>query len=283
MNPSRARKPYSRHATITISSTHLHQFFIVVLRRTYSLEYYQPDVIFAIRTSLSKQCATDPLSTWLLKECTRRRRGSITQIFNLLLIEGHFPVPWKHAIVMPLLKKAGMDDSNVSSYRPVSNILHLSKILERIVHRQLIDHLEEFKLLPDIQSTYRNGHSTETAVLMVYSDPIDAISTGKLALLSLLYLMAAFDTVDHAILLRRLETTFGFCGTTLKWQLSYLEGRTQSVHLNGRSTDPRRVVVGVPQGSVLGPLLLMLYTADIGKVISKYDLSHHIYADDNQL
>ena len=101
-------------------------------------------------------------------------------------------------------------------------------------------------------------------------------------MLYLLDLTAAFDTVDHAILIRRLETTFGI-GTTLNWLSSYLEGRTQSVHLNGQSTDPRRVVFGVPQGSVLGPLLFTLYTADIGKVISKYGLSHHIYADDNQL
>ena len=101
-------------------------------------------------------------------------------------------------------------------------------------------------------------------------------------MLSLLDLTPAFDTVDRAILLRRLDTTFGFRGTTLKWLLSYLDGRTQSVHLNGQSTDPRRVVFVVPQGSVLGPLLFTLYTADIGKVIRKYDLSHHIYADNNQ-
>ena len=132
-----------------------------------------------------------------------------------------------------------MDNSNVSSYRPVSNLPHLSKILERIVHRQLIGHIEEFKLLPDVQSACHRGHFTETAVLKVYSDFIDAISNGKLALLSLMDLKAAFDMVDHAILLRRLETTFGFRGTTLKWLSSYLEGHTQSVNLNGQSTDAR--------------------------------------------
>ena len=116
-----------------------------------------------------------------------------------------FPSPLKHAIVTPLVKKAGLDDSIVSSYRPVSNLLHLLKILERIVHRQVISHLEEFKLLPDFQSAYCLGHSTETAVLKVYSDLIDATSNGKFALLSLLDLTAAFDTVDHNILLDRLE------------------------------------------------------------------------------
>ena len=163
----------------------------------------------------------------------------ITHIFNLSLVEGHFSASWKHAIVTPLLKKAGMDDSNVSSYRPVSNLPHISKILEKIVNRQLIGHLEEFKLLPDVQSAYRRRHSTKAAVHKEYSDIIDAIFNGKQTLLSLLDLTAAFDTVDHAILLRHLETTFVFRGTTFKWLSSYLEGRTQSVHHNRQSTDPR--------------------------------------------
>ena len=140
----------------------------------------------------------------------------------------------------PVLKKADLDDSIVSSYRPVSNLPHLSKILERIVHHQVISHLEEFKLLPDFQSAYRRGHSTETAVLKVYSDLIDAISNGKFALLSLLDLTAAFDTVDHNILLHRLEITFGFRGVPLQWMRSYLDGRTQSILLGGKSTAPQQ-------------------------------------------
>ena len=118
------------------------------------------------------------------------------------------------------------------------NLSHLSKILERIVHRLLIGHLEEFKLLPDVQLAYCRGNSTETAVLKVYSDFINTILNGKLALLSLLDLTAAFDTVNHAILLQHLDMTICFRGTTLKWLSSYLEIRTQSVHLNGQSTDP---------------------------------------------
>ena len=142
---------------------------------------------------------------------------------------------------------AGLDDSIVSSYRPVSNLPHLSKILERIVHRQVISHLEELKLLPDFQSAYIRGHSTETAVLKVYSDLIDAISNGKFALLSLLDLNAAFDTIDHNILLHRLEITFGFRGVPLQWMRSYLDGRTQSILLGGKLNDPRPAVYGVPQ------------------------------------
>ena len=194
------------------------------------------DVLRAISMSPSKQCPSDPLPTWLLKKCAFNVASFITRILNLSLTGGDFPSPWKHAIATPLLKKAGLDDSIVSSYRPDSNLSHLSKILERMVHRQVISHLEEFKLLPDFQSAYRRGHSTETAVLKVYSDLIDAISNGKFVLLSLLDLTVAFDTVDHNILLHHLETTFGFRGVPLQWMCSYLDGRTQSILLGGKST-----------------------------------------------
>ena len=101
--------------------------------------------------------------------------------------------------------------------------------------------------------------------------------------MSLLDLSAAFDTVDHEILLRRLETIFSFRGAIRQRFGSYLEGSTQSAMLNGQSTVARTVVFDVPQGSVHRPLLFTLYTADIGKVIQQYGLSHYTYADDNQL
>ena len=102
-------------------------------------------------------------------------------------------------------------------------------------------------------------------------------------MLLLLDITAAFDIVDQEILLHRLETTFSFRGVILQWLGSYLEGTTQSVMLTSQSTIDRTVVCGVPHGSVLGPLLFTLYTVDIGKVIQQCGLSHHSYADDNQL
>ena len=126
------------------------------------------DVVNAIWRSPSKQCTSDPLPTWLLKKCAAIVSPYLANLFNLSLGGGKFPSPWKHAIVMPLLKKAGLDDTSVSNYRPISNLPHVSKILERIVNSQLIHHLEEHRLLPEVQSAYRRGHSTETAVLKVY-------------------------------------------------------------------------------------------------------------------
>ena len=126
-------------------------------------------------------------------------------------------------------------------------------------------------------------HSTETAVLKVFSDIVDAIEKGEFALLTLLDLSAAFDTVDHEILLKRLSTTFGINSVALQWFRSYMADRTQSVHLGSDFTSPRPVTCGVPQGSVLGPILFSLYTADIGKLIISLSLQHHCYADETQL
>ena len=129
------------------------------------------EVLHAIRKSPSKQFLSDQFPTWLLKECANTVAPYLANSFNLSLVGGHFPSHWKHAIVTPPLKKAGLDDSNVSSYRPVSNLPHVSKILEEIVNRQLITHLDLNKLLPVVQSADSGGDSTETAVLKVYSMP----------------------------------------------------------------------------------------------------------------
>ena len=117
---------------------------------------------------------------------------------------------------------------------------------------QLVDYLDANDLLPRYQSAYRRDHSTETALLKVLSDLITAVDSGQLALLSLLYMSAAFDTVDHDILLQRLDGTYEIQGKVLKWFSTYLSGRAQAVHINGISSPEIPMKYGVPQGSVLG-------------------------------
>ena len=131
----------------------------------------------------------------------------------------------------------------------------------------IISHLVRNDRLPDFQSAYRKGHSAETAVLKVFSDVVDGIEKGLFALLSLLGLKAAFDTVDHDILLRRMSFTFGITKISLRWFESYLHDRIQLVQLNDDLTRPRCVSCGVLQGSVLGPILFMLYMANLRKII----------------
>jgi len=114
-------------------------------------------------------------------------------------------------------------------YRPISNLSVLLKLLERLVARQLMEYLSLADLLPPLQSGFRQGHSTETAVLRVLSDILQAVDRGDLAALVLLDLSAAFDTVDHSVLLERLQQTFGISDTALCWFQSYLSSRTQYV------------------------------------------------------
>ena len=168
-----------------------------------------------------------------------------------------------------------MDSADVKSYRPISNLSVLSKLLERLVARQLLEHLNTARLLPDLQSAYRAYHSTETAVLKVLADILRALDTGDLAVLKLLDLSAAFDTVDHATLLRRLEVSYGLRGHVLGWFQSY--GRTQYVRRGTSFSAVTYLLCGV------GPILFVLYTADFLRLVDKYQLCPHLYADDTQI
>ena len=133
------------------------------------------------------------------------------------------------------------------------------------------------------QSAYRRFHSTETALLKVQTDILEALDRGSGCVLVMLDLSAAFDTLDHDILLDRLRTTFGITGTALSWFRSYVTGRSQAVTIDGAVSAPAGLQYGVPQGSVLGPILYSMYTQPLADVIQQHDVHDHFYADDTQL
>jgi len=137
-------------------------------------------------------------------------------------------------------------------------------------------------MFPEFQSAYRQYRSTESALIKVVNDIICALDAGDIALLSLLDLSSAFDTVDHDILLKRLELSFGLKSLPIEWFRSYLTDRYQTISFGGRESKSESVSCGVPQGSVLGPLLFILYTADVEKLIRTLGLDVHLYADDTQ-
>ena len=240
------------------------------------------DVTACIHLTNNKQSDLDPIPTWLLKECASTISPFITILFNSSLATGVFPSVFKSAVITPLLKKQGLKPSDVTHYRPISNLSVLSKILKRIVAKQLVGYIDSSSLFPAFQSAYRKFHSTETALTNVLSDILSAIDGGDTALMSLLDMSAAFDTVDHQILLQRLNTSFGISSTVLGFT-SYLSNRQQCVQHSGHTSTTPTLMCGVPQGSVLGPILFILYTADITKIIEKYELLHHLYADDSQI
>ena len=240
------------------------------------------DVFLLIKSASSKSCALDPLPAWVLQASAQQLAPYVTLIENASLSSGLFPTSFKRATVTPVLKKASLDRFQPKNYRPISNLSFLSKLLERVVASQLSEHLALHDLLPVCQSAYRPGHSTETALVKILADIATFVDSGHLAVLLLLDLSSAFDTVDHDILLCRLGSSFGLCETALTWCRSYLSGRSQIVTVGNNSGSVVNLLHGVPQGSVLGPLFFILYTAPIFSIIEDHGFSGHAYADDTQ-
>ena len=173
----------------------------------------------------------------------------------------------KVAILSPALKKSDADFEQFQNFRAISNLKVVLNPVEKAVVIQLTDHVMAHHLDETFQSAYKNFHSTETALVRVQNDILCAIDNNKSVILLLLDLSAAFDTVDHSILLSRFGDRFGVNGTAVAWFESYLTSRTQFVRVNdGRSTQ-RSLERGVSQGSVLGPLLYLLYTSPIADII----------------
>ena len=182
-----------------------------------------------------------------------------------------------HQCVLSFLK-----DSNFNRFYhfSVSALSFISKLLERVVAKQLIEHLETQSLYVPVQSAYRSFHSTETALLKVLNDILSSIDHGDSVILALLDQSAAFDLIDHEILLNRLSTQFGVTGVPLCWFESYLSGRLQSVCIKGVCSSPVPLQYGVPQGSVHGPVLFTLYISHLHVIANSFNLSDHYYADD---
>ena len=196
-------------------------------------------------------------------------------LFNRSLASGVFPTEFKEAIVRPLLKKAGLDTADMKNFRPVSNLSFLSKLLERIVQKQMQTFLDSNGLMPVLQSAYRPFHSTETAVTKVYNHLLLAADEGQISALCLLDLTAAFDTVDHDLLMLRLERQFGLRGTVLQWFHDYLSGRSYQVVYGNCTSATVYIKCSVPQGSVLSPRLFIMYSADLADIVSTHDRKHH--------
>jgi len=236
-----------------------------------------------IMESPSKSCSMDPIPTPLLKKCADTLAPVITKIINLSLTTGVVPESFKVAKVTPILKKKTLDKDIHKNYRPVSLLSFLSKLLERCCMFQIQDYFTSNSLYACAQSAYRQYHSTETALLRVNNDILRGIDHHNEAVLVLLDLSSAFDTIDHNTLLQRLRKRYGIAGTALKWFTSYLTGRSQSVIIEDCESKPHILVWGVPQGSVCGAPLFTYYTAPLSEIIERHGLSHVMYADDTQV
>ena len=241
------------------------------------------DVENIMNKSNSKTCALDVFPPRLLKLFSSCISKPLSIIINSSLQNGVVPSLYKEGIVRPGLKKPSLDSNIFSNFRPVTNLSYFSKTLERCVFSQLEDHLNANKLIPSSQSAYRKLHSTETSLLKVSNDILAALNDGKCTLLVTLDLSAAFDTVNHQMLLERYRVRFGMNGTVLSWMTSYLQNRTQSVQVGSSQSDVVFVKTGFPQGSVLGGPKYTMHTTPLDELIDLHDVDNQAYADDSNL
>uniref|UniRef100_A0A803TKZ4 Reverse transcriptase domain-containing protein n=1 Tax=Anolis carolinensis TaxID=28377 RepID=A0A803TKZ4_ANOCA len=244
-----------------------------------SFQLVQPDdvdkILGAVRATT---CALDPCLPWLLKQAS----GGLVDWLIASLGQGKFPSSLKQAVVRPILKKASLGPTNICNYRPISNLPFLGKVLERVVASQLQGFSEDTDFLDQSQSGFRPGFSTKTALVALVDDLRRELDRGSVTLLVLLDISAAFDTIDHGILLGRLSG-MGLRGTALQWLQSFLEVRSQMVKLGDTCSDPWPLTCGVPQGSILSPMLFNIYMKPLGEVIRSFGVRCHLYADDTQL
>ena len=207
-----------------------------------------------IKTTPTKSCESDPITTKLLKEHLDSILPALVKIVNTSLQDGTFSGNLKEALLRPLIKKNGLE-LNFTNFRSVSNLSYLSKLIERVVCGQLVDIVTETGNYEELQSAYWSQHSTETALLKVKTDILDNMDKGHVNCLVLLDLSAAFDTVNYQYLMDRLRYKFGLDGKIMEWISNYLQDRTQKVVVDNVKSESVCLNHGVPQGSVLGPIL----------------------------
>ena len=236
-----------------------------------------------IMASKSKTCSLDILPTQLLKETLSSHIGIITELVNQSFRTGIFPENFKRAVVTPLLKKDNLDRNNFKNYRPVSGLNFIGKVLEKVAAKRLINYFDVNCLQDEFQSAYRNYHSTETALLRVQHDVKMDMDRNQAVVLVLLDMSAAFDTIQISQLLTTLNDCFGVNSLALKWIESYMSSRFFSVQVAGELSTWKELRYGVPQGSVLGPLLFSAYTTPIRDILTKHNVRYHKFADDLQI
>ena len=241
----------------------------------------EEDVLGLLSSLPKKSCKLDPMPMNLLIRSISSILPVITMM-NMSLQQNCFPDVWKEAIVQSRLKKVELDAS-FANLRPVSNLAYISKLTEKAVFRQLHKHMASNNLYPTLQSAYRKNHNTESSLLKVFNDILLEMNNQNVTLLVFLDLSAAFDTIDHNILIARLNSNLGISEPALSWFKEYLSDRSQRVSINGSISKKFIISSGVPQGRCLGLLLFIIYASDLFKVLNKHSVKAHAYADDSQL
>ena len=226
----------------------------------------EDDLLKLIMERPTKTCESDIIPTKLLKEILPTIIPALTKIANLSINNGVFSEKWKSATVKPLIKSQSKGTIH-QNYRPVSNLTFLSKVVEKITLNWFTQHCEDYHLLPDYQSAYKKFHSCKTSLIKLVDDLLWAMERQEVTAMTVLELLAAFDTVDHDLLLEVLNNRFGVKERALKWYEQYLKPRKFKVSVNNTYSKEQTINYSVPQGSIQGAFLFNVYASTISDVI----------------
>ena len=216
----------------------------------------------------TKSCDLNVLPTHILKEMLEHLLLTITRIINISLMKGIFIDKWKNALVRPLLKKKGME-LILKSYRPVSYLSFLSKLVERVALDQMNNHCEQYNIIPDYQSAYRANKSCETALVKLVNDVLWCYENQEAMQIVAIDTSSAFDMVDHDLLLSVLQKRAGINGDAHKWCKSYLRPRTCQVNIGKANSSKKNLTFSIPQGSCMGPWYYLVYASTLQCVEEK--------------
>ena len=225
--------------------------------------------------NITKSSGIDHMSSKFLKDALVVLVPQLVYMFNQSLSLGVFPSSWKIAKVVPSFK--GGNKSDVGNFRPISLLPLPGKLLEKIVHTKISLFLDSTDMLSDKQNGFRKGHSTTQSIADLTDDLFNSMNKGKITLAAFIDLKKAFDTVNHVILVKKLEC-MGIKGDLLRWTESYLSNRCQKTIANGVSSSAATITCGVPQGSILGPLFFITYINDAQSAVNNSRIQ--FYADD---
>ena len=223
----------------------------------------------------NKSSCIDMVSSRALKDGMSAIPGKIADMFNASLTEKCVPSAWKIGTIIPLQKDG--DKTDVANLRPITLLPIIGKMLEKIVNNRLMSYLEENSILDKKQGGFRSGHSTASTIAYYTNEVYRGLNDRYFTLSTFVDLKKAFDTVNHSILLKKLSK-LGVGGPLYEWLVSYLSERKQKTFVNGKTSKEGIVKCGVPQGSILGPTLFLIYINDLSQVLE--NCNAYLYADD---